>query len=84
MAIRIREIAGRTIALCAVESDPKPGDIYLDDAVHYALTQKYLREWAGRSLPECSEEDAVVNAERVRDAAVEHEKWQRAARPVKP
>ena len=80
MAIRIRKVGDRTIALCAVESDPKPGDVYLDDAVHYALTQKYLREWAGRSLPACSEDDAVVNAERVRDAAVEHERWAERSR----
>jgi hypothetical protein len=32
MAIRIRQSGGLTIALCAVEADEMPGDVYLDDA----------------------------------------------------
>jgi hypothetical protein len=32
MAIRLRTVDGVRVALCAVESDPKPGDVYLDDS----------------------------------------------------
>ncbi len=41
MAIRIREIKGFTIALCAAETKEKPGDLYLDDNIHHALTTKF-------------------------------------------
>lgn len=41
MAIRIRIINGVTIALCAARSMPKEGDIYLDDAIHGALSTKF-------------------------------------------
>ena len=36
MAIRIRQINGLTVALCAVETDPMPGDVYLDDTAQGA------------------------------------------------
>lgn len=45
MAIRIREVEGTTIALCAAETDPKPGDLYLDDNVHHALSTKFGLDW---------------------------------------
>lgn len=45
MAIRIRKIDGRWIALCAARSMPKEGDVYLDDAIHYALTEKFARDF---------------------------------------
>ena len=41
MAIRIREINVRTVALCAAKTFAEKGDIYLDDAVHHALTTKF-------------------------------------------
>ncbi len=41
MAIRIRFINGDTVALCAAESEPEEGDLYLDDNVHHALTLKF-------------------------------------------
>jgi hypothetical protein len=47
MSIRIRKVNGITIALCAVETDPKEGDIYLDDAIHYALATKFSEDWKG-------------------------------------
>lgn len=45
MAIRIREVNGILVALCAARSMPLPGDIYLDDGVHYALTNKFARDF---------------------------------------
>ena len=48
MAIRIRTINGLTIALCATESEPEEGDIYLDDKTHHALTHKF--EYDFRSM----------------------------------
>lgn len=41
MAIRIRNINGYTIAICAAISKEKEGDIYLDDAIHHALSTKF-------------------------------------------
>lgn len=41
MAIRIREVNGKTIALCAAETNEKPGDLYLDDTIHHALSTKF-------------------------------------------
>ena len=50
MAIRIRTIGGTTIALCAMESTPVPGDIYLDDAVHHALSTKFTLDWYSEGI----------------------------------
>lgn len=41
MAIRIRKINNKTIAICAARSIEKPGDIYLDDGIHGALSAKF-------------------------------------------
>lgn len=45
MAIRIREIDGSVIAICANLSEPKEGDIYLDDSIHHALSTKFGIDW---------------------------------------
>lgn len=45
MAIRIRKVDGHIIALCAAETDEKPGDLYLDDNVHHALSTKFGLDW---------------------------------------
>lgn len=44
MSIRIREIEGEMVALCAAFSKPKEGDLYIDDAQHYALFCKFSRD----------------------------------------
>jgi hypothetical protein len=49
MAIRIRVVDGVTVALCAARSIAKPGDIYLDDAVHESLADKFTRDWYERN-----------------------------------
>ena len=41
MAIRLRKRDGGWKALCAAESEPKRGDIYLDDGQHEALSNKF-------------------------------------------
>ncbi len=45
MAIRIREVEGHIIALCAAEIKAKDGDLYLDDSVHHALSTKFGLDW---------------------------------------
>lgn len=45
MAIRLRSVNGVRVALCAVESDPMPGDVYLDDDDHHALSTKFGLDW---------------------------------------
>jgi len=73
MAIRIRVVDGVTIALCAVESDPKPGDIYLDDNAHYGLAAKFARD--NNTGVEYPEEWAKMDSQKVRDAEEELERW---------
>lgn len=82
MAIRLRtvEMNGERVrvALCAVEADPMPGDVYLDDGDHYALAAKFCRDWQGAhtfidwSYPE---EWAAMDTQKIRDAAEEFAKW---------
>lgn len=50
MAIRIRKINGKTIALCAAETKSKPGDLYLDDSIHHALATKFGLDWYSEGL----------------------------------
>jgi hypothetical protein len=50
MAIRIRTIKGRTIALCAACTKPKGGDLYLDDTIHHALSTKFSLDWYEEGL----------------------------------
>lgn len=45
MAIRLRRVNGTLIALCAARTVEKEGDIYLDDEVHQALSNKFARDY---------------------------------------
>jgi len=46
MAIRIRfNEAGHYVALCAAESKPEKGDIYLNDGMHTALSEKFTKDF---------------------------------------
>ncbi len=45
MAIRLRTVNGIHVALCAAKTSPIQGDIYIDDAFHYAISQKYWRDY---------------------------------------
>jgi hypothetical protein len=61
-----------------VESDPLPGDLYLDDAVHYALAAKFARDWQNQTISwTYSPEWLVMDTQKLRDAQEEHMKWQR-------
>lgn len=50
MAIRIRKINNITIAICAAISTPKPDDLYLDDAIHHALSTKFMLDFCSEGL----------------------------------
>ena len=45
MAIRVREVNGKLVALCAAEFEAEEGDIYLDDGVDHALRMKFVRDY---------------------------------------
>lgn len=80
MAIRIRVVSGITLALCAVETDAKPGDIYLDDAQDHALRVKFIRDYKSEGIDlnqiRYEMEDALAEGEKARDAGEELRKWQ--------
>jgi hypothetical protein len=46
MSIRIREVEGETVALCAAKTKTKEGDIYLNDGAHHALMTKFTADLA--------------------------------------
>jgi hypothetical protein len=80
MAIRLRTVQtadGKVrVALCAVETDPLPGDLYLDDGDHYALAAKFRRDWRGETVDTVYEvEWAAMDTQKLRDAAEEMERW---------
>lgn len=50
MAIRLRTIDGIKIAICAARSVPHTGDVYLDDADHHALAQKFIEDFMSEGL----------------------------------
>jgi hypothetical protein len=62
MAIRLRIVQGKLIAVCAARTVEKPGDFYLDDGQHYALMQKFDRDLCD-SLCNDAEVLALVEAE---------------------
>jgi len=50
MAIRLRKVEGRLVALCAALTVPEEGDIYLDDDAHHALTTKFGVDFVSEGL----------------------------------
>ncbi|KKM14824.1 hypothetical protein LCGC14_1702170 [marine sediment metagenome] len=74
MAIRLRKINSEMIALCAVESDPKRDDIYLDDEIHYALATKFMEDYGLGGDKKLVE---LMNKEKVRDAKKELINWRK-------
>lgn len=66
MAIRLRLIDNRWIAICAARSIPKEGDVYLDDGQHHALGNKFSRdnnEMWGYTFPYQDEDLDIVDQE---------------------
>lgn len=56
MSIRIREIEGETVALCAAQTKERKGDIYLNDCAHHALMTKFTADlesegWVKENTP---------------------------------
>ena len=45
MAIRIRRCRIGLVAFCASETKKMKGDLYLDDEVHDALTEKFMEDF---------------------------------------
>lgn len=78
MAIRLRTVNGLRVALCAAETDPMLGDIYLDDGEHYALAAKFSRDWAGQVAGwPYPEQWAAMDTQKLRDAEEELLLWAR-------
>jgi hypothetical protein len=76
MAIRLRTINGLRIALCAAETDPEPGDLYLDDADHCALAAKFAHDWQGETVGwSYPEQWEAMASQKRRDAAEDLEQW---------
>ena len=77
MAIRLRTVGCVRVALCAVETDPQPDDLYLDDADHYALMCKFVleRDWMGLEPRRDPVVKRVMDSQKLRDAKDELEKW---------
>lgn len=65
MAIRLRVVNEKYIALCAARSLPKEGDVYLHDEWHEALTNKFSRDWSDlvAGLPHDDRNDDLVDQE---------------------
>lgn len=66
MAIRLRIVQGKWLAICAARSVAKEGDVYLDDPQHHALFSKCARddfEMYGIELPYFNENLDLVEQE---------------------
>lgn len=66
MSIRIRTVNGVIVALCAARSIEKPGDVYLDDAHHQALAEKFREDFTSEGAIGCAPcypDEAVVRAQ---------------------
>lgn len=50
MAIRLRIVGRRMVALCAAKTKAEPGDVYLGDNAHHALSAKFLVDFDSEGL----------------------------------
>jgi hypothetical protein len=60
MAIRIRNVDGHIVALNARLTAQQPDDIYLDDAVHHALSTKFGVDFADMGFMNESIADPII------------------------
>lgn len=59
MAIRMRMVNGKFIAICAARSVGKDGDIYLGDVEHHALAEKFMEDFGSEGYNiECFDKKA--------------------------
>lgn len=76
MAIRIRTVGDRRVALCAAETDVAPTDTYIDDADHYALAAKFALDWLGQRVDwQYPEQWEAMATQKARDGQDELQKW---------
>lgn len=50
MAIRLRKVENKWIALCAAESEPENEDIYIDDAIDHAIRVKFIKDYESEGI----------------------------------
>ncbi len=50
MAIRIRKVNGKLVALCAAEFKYRKGDLYLNDTVDHTLRMKFIKDYEYEGL----------------------------------
>ena len=74
MSIRLRTVDGIRVALCAVESNPKPGDTYLDDSDHLALHTKFALDSHGAVTSIDPTIKKAMETQKIRDAKEDIEK----------
>lgn len=60
MAIRIRDIDGKTVALNARLTKEQDGDIYLNDGIHHALSTKFGVDFASMGFMDDSVADPIL------------------------
>ena len=60
MAIRIREINGHTVALCAAKTEAKESDLYLHDGIHHALSTKFGVDWVSEGFLDNDLTDDII------------------------
>jgi hypothetical protein len=60
MAIRIRQVDGETVALCAAKTLPEVNDIYLDDNAHHALYVKFGMDFESEGRFEYTHVDKII------------------------
>jgi hypothetical protein len=68
VAIRIRRVGGRVVALCAAKTRPESGDIYLDDAEDHALRLKFAGDTKSEGIGITGDYDPIAVALEGRDA----------------
>lgn len=70
MAIRIREIEGHTVALCAAQTEAKEGDIYLHDGIHHALSTKFGVDWTEEGFLDKDLADPIIKKLMLREEKI--------------
>lgn len=84
MSIRIRALNGKLIAICAARSVSKEGDIYLDDAAHHALAEKFMEDFQSEGYDiQCFDLDAALLRQQEESNNPAREWWDRTYKPIR-